>query len=43
MFGTPVYVQEFLGLIFQPGYWLSWLRVFMIFSQSLHTDAGILL
>jgi len=33
MFGTPIYAQELLGLIFQPGYWLSWLRLFMIFHS----------
>jgi len=36
MFGTPIYVQELLGLIFQPGYLLSWLRLFMIsYSPSI--------
>jgi len=33
MFRTLIYVQELLGLIFQPGYWLSWLRLFMIFHS----------
>jgi len=27
------YVQELLGLIFQPGYWLSWLRLFINFHS----------